>query len=276
MNEELKRRIEDVLHEEISIIGSNIIKSASGTKYFLKEGKASGTYRCEFNGLVELAKVRSIKVIEPVSADKDYILTSYIPRNNPSGDFFIRFGKKLAQLHRYQTKHFGFYENNYIGKSPQINLADDKEKTDWISFYFNNRLLFQYKLIEKNGYATERLRKGFANLESKIETILKDSLEPPCLLHGDLWAGNFLCDDSNNAVLIDPAVYYGHREADLAMTKLFGGFPQSFYDSYNNEYPLKCEWEYREGLYKLYHVFNHLNIFGTGYLHEAEELLAMY
>ena len=95
-------------------------------------------------------------------------------------------------------------------------------------------------------------------------------------MHGDLWAGNFICDENGKAVLIDPAVYYGHREADLAMTKLFGGFSQTFYDSYQQEYPLKPGWEFREGLYKLYHVLNHLNLFGRGYLHEAETLMKKY
>jgi fructosamine-3-kinase len=113
-------------------------------------------------------------------------------------------------------------------------------------------------------------------LEKTIDSILHDSLEPPCVLHGDLWAGNYLCDENGCAVLIDPAVYYGHREADLAMTKLFGGFPRTFYDSYQREYPLKPGWEYREGLYKLYHVLNHLNLFGRSYLHEAEGLLKQY
>jgi len=113
-------------------------------------------------------------------------------------------------------------------------------------------------------------------LEKKMESILNDSIEPPCLLHGDLWAGNFICDENGNAVLIDPAVYYGHREADLAMTKVFGGFSREFYESYQAEYPLRPGWEYRERLYRLYHILNHLNLFGRGYLHEAESLLNKY
>ena len=96
------------------------------------------------------------------------------------------------------------------------------------------------------------------------------------MLHGDLWNGNFICNRQGEAVLIDPAVYYGHREADLAMTKLFGGFSNAFYEAYHQEYPLKSGWEYREDIYKLYHVMNHLNIFGRGYLAETERILEKY
>lgn len=143
-------------------------------------------------------------------------------------------------------------------------------------FYYNKRLLFQYRLAERNGYATAALRNGISKLESRIHTILSGSEELPCLLHGDLWSGNFLCDSLGNPVLIDPAVYYGHREADLAMTRLFGGFPETFYRAYDKEYPLAAGYFYREGLYKLYHVLNHLNLFGTGYLGEAESILKFY
>jgi len=276
MNKELKNTIEDILEEKIEYKGNNIIKSDSGKEYFLKGGEKSNKYRCEANGLDELAISKTIKVAKIISTGDNYILTEYIRHGAASGNFFIKFGKQLAKLHQYQNESFGFYEDNYIGENPQINIPDDDEKTDWTNFYFNKRLLFQYRMAERNGYATAKLKKGFINLESKIGSILKDSLETPCLLHGDLWAGNFICDLNYDPVLIDPAVYYGHREADLAMTKLFGGFPQSFYDSYNQEYPLKEGWQYRESLYKLYHILNHLNIFGRGYLSEAENLLSEY
>lgn len=155
-------------------------------------------------------------------------------------------------------------------------MQKKKKKTDWATFYFHKRLLFQYQLAEKRGYSTSRLTKGFARLESMIENILAGSEEPPSLLHGDLWSGNYMCDEEGNAVLIDPAVYYGHREAELAMTRLFGGFPPAFYEGYNQTYPLPEDWEYRENIYKLYHILNHLNLFGKSYLSEAEFLLEFY
>ena len=269
---ELIHTIELALQEEIVYAGNQVLRTVSGKEYFLKSGMANDKYCCEANGLKELAMAQSIRVVEVAAVGKDYILTEYIRRGVASNDFFERFGRELACMHRFQSDSFGFYENNYIGDNVQVNLPNEKERTDWVDFYFNKRLLFQFRLAEKNGYATPNLKNGIMHLEKTIEAILGDSVEPPCLLHGDLWGGNFLCDENGCAVLIDPAVYYGHREAELAMTKLFGGFTQTFYDSYQQEYPLKPGWEYREGLYKLYHVLNHLNLFGRSYLHEAENL----
>lgn len=116
----------------------------------------------------------------------------------------------------------------------------------------------------------------FLQIENKIESVFNGINILPSLLHGDLWSGNFIPDESGNACLIDPAVYYGHREADLAMTKLFGGFDAKFYNAYQEEYPLDNGYEYRENIYKLYHVLNHLNLFGSGYYQQAVNLLKYY
>ena len=276
VREELIKTIESALLDEIIHVGNQLVRTVSGREYFLKSGRESDTYQCEASGLKELALAQSIRVAKVVSVGRDYILTEYIRRGVMSDDFFMRFGREFACLHRLQSESFGFYENNFIGNNVQVNIPNEKERTDWVDFYFNKRLLYQFKLAEKNGYATRELKNGFLRLEKSVESILNESIEPPCLLHGDLWAGNFICDETGGAVLIDPAVYYGHREADLAMTKLFGGFSCTFYDSYQREYPLKPRWEYREGLYKLYHVLNHLNLFGRGYLHETESILKQY
>ena len=120
------------------------------------------------------------------------------------------------------------------------------------------------------------MKEGINELGNKIEEILSGSEEKPALLHGDLWSGNYMPDENGNACLIDPAVYYGHREADLAMTKLFGGFDSNFYSAYNEAYPLKDGWRYRENIYKLYHVLNHLNLFGWGYYSQAISLIKSY
>lgn len=272
----LKRILEEETGEKI--VGeadrTGKIQTVSGNVYFLKSGASSRTFQCEANGLRELAKPACIRIARVISAGENYILTEYIERGQPDNCFQREFGKQLARLHRYHSDTFGFYEDNFIGANPQINISTDKESTDWISFYFNNRLLYQYKLAEKNGYVTERLRSGFSHLERIIGDLLKDSVEPPTLLHGDLWSGNFLCDENGKAVLIDPAVYYGNREADLAMTKVFGGFSADFYKGYMEEFPLKEGWQQREGIYKLYHILNHLNIFGRSYLPEAEYIVA--
>ncbi|MDR0757908.1 MAG: fructosamine kinase family protein [Tannerella sp.] len=269
---------ESIVGEKILAFPSRTgcVRTASGEVYFLKSGEESRAFRCEACGLNELASAGAVRTAEAVSAGDDYILTRHIDGTRPRHGFFERFGRELAWLHRHAAPSFGFCEDNFIGATPQMNIPSEEERGDWTAFYFNKRLLYQFRLAEQNGYAVPELRRGFARLESQIESILKGSDEPPALLHGDLWSGNFMCDPSGRPVLIDPAVYYGHRETDLAMTKLFGGFPPAFYDAYREAWPLKPGWEYREGVYTLYHVLNHLNIFGESYLYGALNLMKRY
>jgi len=276
-------KIESILNEKVissasigggCIADSRKIVTASGKEFFLKSGNTGNRmFHCEANGLKELAKAQCIRIPEVIAAENDFLLLEYIPQGMRSKYFFEEFGQNFARMHRFHSDKFGFFEDNYIGATPQPNIPDRYEERDWTAFYFNKRLLYQYRLAEKNGYVTSRMKNSFSKLESKIGSILEGSEEAPSLLHGDLWSGNYICDENGKVVLIDPAVYYGHREADLAMTKLFGGFSAAFYESYNREYPLPAGWEYRENIYKLYHVMNHLNLFGTGYLSEAEQML---
>ncbi|MDD3078612.1 MAG: fructosamine kinase family protein [Paludibacter sp.] len=278
MTDKLKQNIENILQEKIMVFpcASGELKTDSGKKCFLKTGAESITYTCEAHGLNELKRANVIDVVNPVAFGENFILTEFVERGQAKADFFENFGKKLAALHRFRGEEFGFYEDNFIGANVQPNFASGEEKTNWTAFYFNKRLLFQYKLAEKNRLISDSLRNNFRKLENKIDKIIGPTDELPVLLHGDLWSGNYLCNKSGAAVLIDPAVYYGHREADLAMTKLFGGFSPAFYRAYQLEYPLESGWEYREGIYKLYHVLNHLNIFGHGYLPDAEWILKKY
>jgi len=230
----------------------------------------------EAHGLQELRKANAIKVPEVLLFDAEFILLEFINSASNQKYFYEEFGRKYALLHKYNADEFGFYENNYIGSTPQININDERTKKNWTSFYLSNRLLYQFKLAEKNGYADSRLRDAFMKMVSKIESILEGSDAKPSLLHGDLWSGNYMTDENGDACLIDPAVYYGHREADLAMTKLFGGYPDSFYHAYNEAFPLREGWKYRENIYMLYHVLNHLNLFGSGYYLHALSLMKFY
>jgi protein-ribulosamine 3-kinase len=175
-----------------------------------------------------------------------------------------------------QEKYFGFYEDNFIGSTPQLNIPDKEQQDDWTEFFFNKRILYQFKLAEKNGRSSEDLRIVIRELENKIDRILGGSEEFPALLHGDLWGGNFITDENGEACLIDPAVYYGHREADLAMTKLFGGFSREFYEVYDENYPLPDGYNERENIYNLYHALNHLNIFGKEYYNKVLTLAKYY
>jgi protein-ribulosamine 3-kinase len=278
MTENLKKHLESILQEKITVFPaySGKVITTSGKTFFLKSGNKSATYGCEARGLKELKRTKAVEIVLSVAYGENFILTEYVLQGNTSANIFENFGRNFAQMHQYTCKEYGFYEDNFIGATEQINIADESEKHDWTAFYFNKRLLYQYQLAEKNSLVSDDLRRNFSTLENKIASILADSEEPPTLLHGDLWSGNFLCNENGEAVLIDPAVYYGHREADLAMTKLFGGFAPAFYQAYQQAYPLSPGWEYREDIYKLYHVLNHLNIFGRGYLSEAERIVRKY
>ncbi|HSD64793.1 MAG TPA: fructosamine kinase family protein [Ignavibacteriaceae bacterium] len=254
------------------------ISTEDGRDFFLKinDNVPTDMYKTEANGLYELQKSNAIRVPEAKIYSGRYIVTEFIKTGKKSIKFFQNFGRNFALLHRYKGYSFGFYEDNYIGSNPQKNLADDFEARNWNAFYLNKRLRFQLSLCEKNGYATNELKRDFTKLEDKISDIIIDTHEEPSLLHGDLWSGNYIIGENGEACIIDPAVYYGNREADLAMTKLFGGYPQQFYESYNEAYPLDDGWEYRENIYMLYHVLNHLNLFGRSYYSQVLSLIKYY
>ncbi len=260
-----------------SIANAQKIRLKSGRELFLKTGAQDRRmFEKEASGLGELRKSGAIRVPEVLLVTDDFLLLEYIPTAQPRGEFFERFGRQFAQLHRLTTNSFGFYEDNFIGSTVQKNIPSVNAASNWTGFYWEYRLDFQFRLAEKNGFADAEMRQFFQKLENKINEILSGSEEPPTLLHGDLWSGNFLADSQNQPVLIDPAVYYGHREADLAMTKLFGGFDASFYDAYRESYPLPDGYHYRENIYKLYHVMNHLNLFGRSYYDQAIRLIKFY
>jgi len=285
--EKIKARIEEKLNSKIkslsSLSGGCIsdafkVTTDNGSNFFLKYNSCASNdmFIKEANGLKELAKANAIRIPEVLSFQEDYILLEFILTGHRTKNFFEEFGRRFAELHKFIFESYGFYEDNYIGSNPQKNIPNEKEKSSWVTFYFNKRILFQLQLAEGLGNSTPELRKGISKLENKIQEIIGNTQEKPSLLHGDLWGGNYMVDENGNAVLIDPAVYYGHREADLGMTKLFGGFSSEFYRAYNETFPLEDGYEYREKIYKLYHVLNHLNLFGGGYYSQALSLIKFY
>lgn len=284
--EKIKLRFEEKLGNKISKITSLSggcisdaykITTKDNSDFLLKYNPSVSNemFVKEANGLKELSKSKTIRIPEVLGFDKDYILLEFIITGNKRRNFFENFGQNFARMHKFTSENFGFYEDNYIGSNPQKNVPEENEKKDWVYFYFNERILFQLKLAEKLGNSTEELRNCISKLENKISAIISTN-EKPSLIHGDLWGGNYMVDGSGQAVLIDPAVYYGNREADLGMTKLFGGFSSEFYFAYNEEFPLEDGYEYRENIYKLYHVLNHLNLFGGGYYSQALSLIKFY
>ena len=174
-----------------------------------------------------------------------------------SGDWAALAGM-LATLHRTSGPRFGWHRDNWIGRTPQVNSWRD----DWATFFQECRLVPQLELARRNGFS----------IALPDMSALKGHRPAPSLLHGDLWSGNAGFIDGG-PVLFDPAVYYGDRETDLAMTELFGGFPARFYEAYEEAFPLPEGYESRKHLYNLYHLLNHLNIFGEGYLAEVERTL---
>lgn len=284
-NNSIKYRIETYLKDEIisdkSVTGgciadSRVLRLKSGRLYFLKQGFSGDIFHREANSLKELAKPEVIKIPEVVLVDDDFLLLECIISSRRSTDFFKQFGRQLAQLHQYKSDHYGFFEDNYIGASPQYNTVNGVESLNWEKFYWSKRLVPQYLMAKANGYVDTGFEVLFERLGENIGTILEGSEELPSLLHGDLWSGNFMVGVMGEPVIIDPAVYYGHREADLAMTKMFGGFPPDFYEAYEAIYPLKKGVEKRQPLYLLYHVLNHLNLFGMGYYNQALSILKKY
>jgi len=279
LEKKLKQKITDITPLSGGCISSAYkLKLNSKQELFLKHNPSASNkmFITEAHGLQELNKSAAIRIPEVIMYDDDYILLEFIQQGNKNKKFFSDFGRSFALMHMHVSENYGFYEDNFIGSNDQKNIPAGSEKETWTSFYFNKRILYQLELAEKLGYATSELKKGIGKLEEKIEEIIGINDEEPSLLHGDLWGGNFIVDENGNACLIDPAAYYGHREADLGMTKLFGGFSSEFYEAYNETHPLQAGYEYRENIYKLYHVLNHLNLFGGGYYSQAISIIHFY
>jgi fructosamine-3-kinase len=277
-----KQKIEAELFQKVTSIislGGGCIGNAvkvtveNGTSYFVKNYANKKMHEAEANGLNELKTANAIRIPRVVKFNDNFLILEFIESAPKCSDFSEKFGRQFAELHKMTSHKYGYFEDNFIGSTEQINVPQNKS---WTEFYFENRLMFQFRLAEKNGHSTDELKSGIKDIEKKITDIIGDSEEQPTLLHGDLWGENYIVDQRGNPVLIDPAVYYGHREADLAMTKLFGGFDNRFYQAYNTEYPLKDGWEDRENIYKLYHVLNHVNLFGGAYVSQAIYLIKSY
>lgn len=225
----------------------------------------------EANALQEIAKsgcIRTPHVLAYGCTSKfSYLVLDYVPLRSAINQ--KKLGKQLAQMHQVtdSANQFGWTQNNYIGSTPQPNNTHG----DWTSFWKDERLLYQLKLAKNKGYAIDAYDAGL-KLSDSLPLFFTDYRPAPSLLHGDLWGGNCASDFDNNPVIYDPAVYYGDREADIAMTELFGGFSTDFYNSYNDHYALDSGYKIRKSLYNLYHILNHFNLFGGGYDKQAENM----
>lgn len=253
-----------------SINRSYVMAASDGTKYFLKlnADSAQDMFEAERDGLSELKSAATVRVPEAFDCAEvggvAFLLLEYLDLGAKSSMAGARLGSQLAQLHRTRAPAFGWHRDNTIGSTLQANQWKD----DWISFYRDHRLGAQLDLALRNGYG-HRLRSRGERLCEQLTDFFDDYEPEPSLLHGDLWGGNWGVLKDGQPVIFDPAVYFGDREADIAMTRLFGGFDPEFYSAYNEAWPLDPGFEYRCDLYNLYHVLNHLNLFGDSYLDQA-------
>jgi fructosamine-3-kinase len=243
-----------------------------GQTYFVKLNGAAqvGMFEAEARGLRELRDSHTLRVPEPlcwgVDGQTAWLVLEHLALGG-SGDP-AALGRGLASLHRVTQPQFGWVRDNTIGSTPQINTPNP----DWIAFWREHRLRFQLDLAERHGHGG-RLRARGERLLAELPQLFADYQPAASLLHGDLWSGNYAYTRDGEPVIFDPAVYYGDRETDLAMTELFGGFGREFYAAYRGAYPLDAGYAVRKTLYNLYHVLNHLNLFGGGYLSQAQGMI---
>ena len=242
-------------------------------RYFIKINSPDNLpmFEAEAAGLKEIFNSRTLRVPTPICWGKNdrhaWLVLEYLDMNHSSNRDAATLGSGLAAMHKICAEQFGWQRNNTIGATPQINT----NTPNWVQFWRTNRLGYQLQLAKNNGY-TGKLQKLGEQLMTELDTFFTEVSPAASLLHGDLWSGNYGFDATGQPVLFDPAVYYGDRETDIAMTELFGGFPTAFYAAYREVYPLASGYEIRKTLYNLYHILNHLNLFGDSYLRQAEQM----
>ena len=229
-------------------------------------------FNAEAEGLQEIEKASAIRVPKVICAGVDssqsYLVLENLSLSLGNADNARKLGQHLAAMHQHTSQKFGWSRNNTIGSTEQVNSPAES----WITFWREYRLGFQLNLAKKNGASHSFSKKG-EMLLNNLEKLFVDYEPKASLLHGDLWSGNFGYLENGEPVIYDPAVYYGDREADIAMTELFGGFPAEFYSAYNEVWPLDKGYKQRKILYNLYHILNHFNLFGGGYGTQAERML---
>nr|WP_294950604.1 fructosamine kinase family protein [uncultured Mucilaginibacter sp.] len=246
-------------------------------KYLVKINSAlrfPEMFRCEADGLAAIRNTGAVKtpnvIVFGETAGYSFLIMEWIEAGPLTDIGLARLGEGLANLHHTTSPAFGYHEDSYMGSLKQSNQAH----SDWSAFYISERLEPLMVLAHKNGKLQTADLQKFDRIFAKLPTLFEP--ESPALLHGDLWSGNFIIDKQGQPYLIDPAVYYGHREIDIALTTLFGGFGQAFYDAYQYHYPLSKGADRRTKLWCLYPLLVHVNLFGGGYVQQLRSFLQIY
>lgn len=263
-----------------SPIGGGCINHAylvegNAQQFFIKLNEASKLpmFDAEACGLEEIKASDTLRVPIPVCWGRDdsrsWLVLEYIEMGAAPEAGPAAFGSGLAAMHKSSSGRFGWKQENTIGATRQINTLSP----DWVAFWRQYRLGYQLDLARVNGH-TGKLQALGEKLMAHLDAFFPGPQPVASLLHGDLWSGNYSFDGAGQPVVFDPAMYYGDRETDIAMTELFGGFPSAFYAAYREVYPLDSGYSVRKTLYNLYHILNHLNMFGGGYRRQAEQMMS--
>lgn len=244
---------------------------------FLKWNDAAkfpGMFAAEAEGLKLLRNAGAIHIpeviTEGVAGTWQFLVLEFVEERPRAGTYWTDLGQQLASLHKHTIATYGLDHDNYIGSLPQRNTPAEK----WTDFFITQRLEFQVKLAVNDRKLNAESVRLFDALYNKLGDLLPE--EKPCLLHGDLWSGNLIINDKGKPCLIDPAVYYGHREAEIAFTTLFGGFSAEFYKSYHEAFALEPGYAERFDIYNLYPLLVHVNLFGGGYVSQVVSILRQW
>jgi|AntRauTorcE11898_2_1112593.scaffolds.fasta_scaffold11459_3 fructosamine-3-kinase len=285
--ESLNEQVEELLNQAVKnirpISGGSINQAAKITTgdnqtFFLKwnASAASDMFPKEEKGLSLLYSAKSgLLVPEIIGSGStreniDFLVIEFIPQGSANTDSAQQFGRRLAALHKNTADHYGLEHDNYIGKLPQSNT----QHGNWTEFFVEERLQPQLRAAIKNGKFSSSITKNFEQLYNQLPDSLAD--EPPSLLHGDLWGGNYFYDDKGKPVIFDPAVYYGNREIEIAFTHLFGGFSSGFYEAYKQAFPMQPNFNERKDIYNLYPLLVHTNLFGGSYARQVKKIVKRF
>lgn len=260
-----------------SVSGGDIHAAAvlddGARRFFVKSNRAAclPMFEAEADALAALGATGAVRVPQPVctgaAAGQAFLVLEHLDLLAQGRAAAL--GEQLARLHRLPQARFGWARDNWIGSTPQPN----EQRADWVAFWRDMRLGFQFDLAARNGYGGALQRDG-DRLRAGLEALFAGYAPAPSLLHGDLWGGNHGYLPDGTPVVFDPALYVGDRECDLAMTELFGGYPSDFYAAYRAVWPLDPGYATRRTLYNLYHILNHANLFGGGYAAQAARMTA--
>ncbi len=256
--------------------GGSINQAAKVTcgseNYFIKWQKSEiDIFHKEAEGLAHITNTGCIKTPRVIKSgsieDHSFLILEYMPATPTSHSFWRSFGHAIAELHCKSAERFGYHTDNYIGSLHQSNIWNDR----WVDFFIQERLEKQLMYGEKQNTVPQSLVRKVRSVYQKLEEIFP--IAKPSLVHGDLWSGNFMNSANDTPVIFDPAVHYGHREAEIAFSRLFGGFDELFYHSYNEVFPLERQFEDRKDLYNLYPLLVHANLFGNNYVMQIDKIL---